>query len=98
MHSPAAHALLQTCALLHHPRVCTLKDLILAGHVITITYDSSTLIDFDLCRKENTKYPSIIILYVQVAKEGMLGGEGRGGGGGGGGGGGACGKMLQVLG
>ena len=39
MHSPAARALLQPRALLHHPRVCTLKDLILAGHVITITYN-----------------------------------------------------------
>ena len=38
MHSPAARALLQPRALLHHPRVCTLKDLTLAGHVITITY------------------------------------------------------------
>ena len=37
MHSPAARALLQPCALLHDPRD-TLKDLILAGHVITITY------------------------------------------------------------
>ena len=38
MHSPAARALLQPRALLHHPRVCTLKDLtLLAGHVITIT-------------------------------------------------------------
>ena len=37
MHSPAARALLQPHALLHHPRD-TLKDLILAGHVITITY------------------------------------------------------------
>ena len=34
MHSPAARALL------HHPRD-TLKDLILAGHVITITYTES---------------------------------------------------------
>ena len=33
----AAHALLQPRALLHHPRD-TLKDLIFAGHVITITY------------------------------------------------------------
>ena len=37
MHSPAARALLQPRALLHHPRD-TLKDLTLAGHVITITY------------------------------------------------------------
>ena len=37
MHSPAAHALLQPRALLHHPRD-TLKDLTFAGHVITITY------------------------------------------------------------
>ena len=37
MHSPAACALLQPHALLHHPRD-TLKDLTLAGHVITITY------------------------------------------------------------
>ena len=36
MHSPAARALLQPRALLHHPRD-TLKDLTLAGHVITIT-------------------------------------------------------------
>ena len=37
MHSPVARALLQPRALLHHP--CdTLKDLILAGHVITIRY------------------------------------------------------------
>ena len=40
MHSPAARALLQPRALLHHPRVCTLKDLTLAGHVITITSDN----------------------------------------------------------
>ena len=38
MHSPAARALLQPRALLHHPRACTLKDLTLAGRVITITY------------------------------------------------------------
>ena len=38
MHSPAARALLQPRALLHPPRD-TLKDLTLAGHVITITYD-----------------------------------------------------------
>ena len=37
MHSPAARALLQPCALLHHS-LDTLKDLIVAGHVITITY------------------------------------------------------------
>ena len=40
MHSPAARALLQPRALLQHPRD-TLKDLTLAGHVITITYSSS---------------------------------------------------------
>ena len=33
-------AILQPRALLHHPRVCTLKDLTLAGHVITITYST----------------------------------------------------------
>ena len=38
MHSPAARALLQPCALLHHPRDI-LKDLTLAGHVVTITYN-----------------------------------------------------------
>ena len=37
MHSPAARALLQPCALLHHSRD-TLKDLTLAGHVITIIH------------------------------------------------------------
>ena len=31
-------AIMHLVALLHHPRVCTLKDLTLAGHVITITY------------------------------------------------------------
>ena len=43
MHSPAARALLQPCALLHHPRD-TLKDLTLAGHVITITYCAGIII------------------------------------------------------
>ena len=31
-------AIMHLVALLHHPSVCTLKDLTLAGHVITITY------------------------------------------------------------
>ena len=43
MHEPQASALLQPRALLHHPRVCTLKDLILAGHVITITYPCTSI-------------------------------------------------------
>ena len=34
MHSPAAHALLQPCALLHHPR--DTKDLTLAGPLLLI--------------------------------------------------------------
>ena len=44
MHSPAARALLQPRALLHHPRD-TLKDLTLAGHVITITYKSALFLE-----------------------------------------------------
>ena len=68
MHSPAARALLQPCALLHHPRD-TLKDLTLAGHVITITYSmksgsSVALVQPMLCRSFRHKSVSLFCIII----------------------------------